>query len=504
VYVLFKRKWSAVAAFAALMSSMILLVYLISPSYEANTQILVRSNPQQQLILFKDLATPGAANPKINPALNLVEISKSRGIAETIVKKFGLDKEKELVSPRDYIKNAVVETILSPLTFAQWMGWLEEAPKDYLADAIEELVDDMEDIEVESDTEIINLKIWGPTPQLAMDISNAMAEILVEKTRSIVQSEANEAHEFTETQVAHADTSLKAAEEALAAFMEKEKIISIGDEKRLLLETFDERNAKYAAATADLDISRARLAEVGRQLASQEPEIISSTLTTVNPLVTDLKTSLNSLSGQLASLQVGKDSLHPKVFESKAQIDELKTRLAGEDEMAVHSKTQILNPIHQQLLQQRVDLLASISGLEAGQSSRKQDLNGIEANLNALRSKELEHDRLNRDVLTHRERFTTLKAKLLELEVQRLTRIGDFDVRVVDKAFVPADADCDFPDWELTIIVGTVVMFGAALSVPFLLEYFDDSLVARGQTEALLGLPVLGTVPKASRAAWKA
>jgi uncharacterized protein involved in exopolysaccharide biosynthesis len=392
---------------------------------------------------------------------------------------------------------------MSPLTFAIWMGWLPDKPKDYLADAIEELTEDMQDISVESETEIINLKIWGPTPQLAMDIANAMADILVEKTRSIVQSEANEAHEFTESQVSHAENSLRAAEQALADFMRSARIVAVADERKLLLESLDERRTKYAAGLADLDASRAKLAEVNRQLTGQSPEIISSKVTGANPLITQLKTSLSTLGGQLASLRIGKDALHPQVFESKAQISELEKQLDGEAQMILQSQTEVVNPIHQDLRQRQVDLAAEITGLEAGQASRKRDMESLETELNALRDKELEHDRLDREVATHRDRFTTLKEKLLELEVQRLTRMGDFDVRVVDKAYVPPDADCDFPDWTLTLIVGVIVAFAVALGVPFVFEYFNDAVETRGQAESLLGLPVLGTVPKASRAALK-
>ena len=102
--------------------------------------------------------------------------------------------------------------------------------------------------------------------------------------------------------------------------------------------------------------------------------------------------------------------------------------------------------------------------------------------------------RLNRSVDGLRDRYITLRDKLLELEVQRFTTFSEYDIKISDPAYIPKGVEPDWPIWPLNLIVG--VLFGIILSVgtAFFGEYWRDSLEIPGDVEKELGLKLFGTV----------
>ena len=84
---------------------------------------------------------------------------------------------------------------------------------------------------------------------------------------------------------------------------------------------------------------------------------------------------------------------------------------------------------------------------------------------------------------------------LLELEVQKLTRLGDFDIKVIDPAYVHENADPLWPDWELNMLLGLICAMFLSIGLPFFIEYWNDSFDTAHEVEELLQLPVLGTIP---------
>ncbi|MCK4830930.1 hypothetical protein KA005_85260, partial [bacterium] len=162
LYVIFRRKiFLATLCFISFVL-IIFFTFLTTPTWEATTKILIRSHPQQQLILFKDLLTPAREASPVNPASNLVQVLTSQEVAQEIVEEFGLDerlrkKTEEPEALRDVIKQFLFGVIRYPITVAKKIGLLKDEPVNFFAEAVEELMEDAQDIELEEDTNVINL-----------------------------------------------------------------------------------------------------------------------------------------------------------------------------------------------------------------------------------------------------------------------------------------------------------------------------------------------------------
>lgn len=495
IYVLFKRKWLLLSTFVLSATIIIIGLLFVTPLWKATARVLVRSNPQQQIILFNDLTTPGQQDQKVLDARNLIQITTSQAMAETIVKEFDLGKRKEPQDLRDYPKYWLDELKDFAKVVASKMGLMEYKPHNYFIDAVEDLIEDYQDVALEQDTQVINLSVWGSSPKLAGDVANRMAELLVEHTRSIVQTEATDAYEFTRDQVKLSEESLRRAEDLLLAFKESQGITSLEQERNLLLQRMDDLRAKSSVVLADQQEAEGKLNEVRQQLGRQDKRIVSSSMVAANSVVTQLKSSLNDLTAKVAALEVERTSSHPEVVELKAQIAELKKRLSQEPSTVLATEDTITNPVHQNLQQQQVDLQSSVSALKAKANTWSHEISTLQKRLESLANQEIELNRLVRDVATYEDRYKTLKKKLLELEVQRVARMSEFDVRVIDPAYVSEDADVQWPNWKVALPITLGVALAFALGLVLFIEYWNDTLETPKETQKALQLAVLGAVP---------
>ncbi|RMF83468.1 MAG: hypothetical protein D6736_21500, partial [Nitrospinota bacterium] len=170
-FVLFRRKWLIITLFLFTLFSFVFGTFLITPQWEATAKLLVLQNPKQQMILFNDLVAPTPATKDV--ANDLVEILTSTAFATEIVQQYKLDERKRerAQNPRtlrDKIKLFLVKVFRSPFLLAEKLGLRKAKPPNFFAQAVEDFLEDMEDIALEEGTSTITLSIWADSPQLAV------------------------------------------------------------------------------------------------------------------------------------------------------------------------------------------------------------------------------------------------------------------------------------------------------------------------------------------------
>jgi len=349
------------------------------------------------------------------------------------------------------------------------MGLLKKEEKNYLAEAIEELFE-AEDIVSEEETAIINLSVWKEDPKLACDIANTMAKLLMQRTRNMERNEAHTVYEFTQTQLQMADESLRDAEMELALFREKHDATSLDEEKSLKIRRLEELESEYSSISADLEEIRQEISDTGK--------VVSSTVIENNPLIHQLATSLNNLNIELASMVQDFTENHPEIIRLRAQILENENQLNEE-------------------------MNSTVTALSAKAKALKQEIDLLKGELAQIPEKEAELAMLTRNVQTQEERYTTLKTKLLELEVQRVTEMSQFSLQIIDEAYILEGAEPDLPVWPLNIGLGIFASIIISFGMAFFLEYWNDSFKTTNEVVEHLKLPVLGSIPDLQKKKFK-
>ena len=442
--------------------------YLVTPVWEGTTMLLVERTSRQNLSVFREVNIP-VAGTNTGAALELIPLLTGWNMAYDAVRQFRLDdlmQEKRFhpPTPRDVIKNAMVDIVYSPLYLIR--GWEEP---NWTDKAAEEFIEDWIDIEEEEEgTGVINLTVYGESPQQAMDIANGMAALLEQRTQAFSRSGAAAAYQFVAAQVAQAEAIQKQAEADVTHFQEANHLYGVDDSRRLLVEKLDQLRA-------DLTSTRRLREEVNSGRGGDTPSQSSTQFLQANiglsPVVRQIETALVGLNARRSALLLEKTTAHPEVEMVDAEIQRNQQQL--KDALGVESATLALR-----------------------EREIEKNIQDVESQTQSMPEKEMALARLQQALTINRSVVETLKSRQEQLGMERQSLANEYTLRVVDRAFVPPGREQDWPVWWLNIVVG--LFLGACFGVggAFVLEYWNRPVLAGRDVEQVLGLRFLGRFPE--------
>lgn len=411
LYTIFKSKYLFLIIFLTTFGGIIFGTYLVTPLWQATARIRVQYNPKQQLTMFETVTTPGAVVSGINPANDVIQLLTSRELAEKVALKFQRDKLWEIrtnapETTREIIRWHINDFLIGNIVrFLQYLGILTDQPDNYLAMAVEELQEDLEEIDLEEDTTIVMASLWAESPERATAITNYLVELLLEKNREISEAPVNRSISATKEQLSKAERDLGEIQERLRKFKEESKLVLYNEEANILLQRLD----KY-------------------------------------------ESELNSMESQMASLKVEKSEDHPAAKSLQARINEYKDIYMPQ----------------------------------------------IKKDLMSLPLKEVEVTKLTQELKVREGLYTTLKQKVLELEVLKNSPLGDVELKVIDPAKVYLYVKPDWPRWVVNIPLGIIGSVITGLFFIFFTEYWNNSFKSVKELEENILTPVLGAIPRFS------
>lgn len=349
-YTLFKRKYLFTAIFITTFAGIIFGTYLVTPLWEATARVWVQYNPKQQLTMFEGITTPGTVVPSVNPANDTIQILTSRELAEEVVKKFERDKLWELRennktgSTREIIRWHINDFLIGkPIRFLQYLGILTEQPDNYLAMAVEELQEDLEEIELEEDTTIVIVSVWGESPAIATALSNTLVQLLLEKNLEASRKPVDEIINSTQKQSAEAKRNLRLAQENLRKFKEESGLVSYNEETSILLQRLD----KYEAELRTMESQMAAL-KVERSTEHPDIKILTAKINEYNNLIIPkIKRKLMALpvkEVELARLNQElklRDDLYASLNQKLLNLESLKNSSLGDLNLQVIDAAQV-------------------------------------------------------------------------------------------------------------------------------------------------------------------
>ena len=499
-YVVFKRKLTLALLAMVTFSLIVFFTFLATPLYRASTMILIRPNPQQQLILFKDLATPGEEIGRVNPAANLIHILTSQQMAQEVVEQFKLDqrlreKKKESGEIRTVIKDTLIGILTYPLKILRNIVGGEKKPPDYFSKAVENLLKEGEDIQLEADTNVINLAIWESEPQLAANIANYMASRLIQKSAQMEQMNADQAFDFTGRQVADAENALAESERELWEYREKNNIVDLEQEKNAKLASLNLLEAEHINVKTRHLEAQAKLQEIRNTISIQKELLSKAPILTNNPVVKELIDSLNTGDIELAVALETYTEASENVKRLRAKALESRKKIEKELHSVMQNDSAVLQSIHPELASEYAQLRGDVAALAAKKDALKNEIDAIRAEALFLSGMETHLESLNRRKTTKEKLYTELLNKFSQLKVQKVSQMSGYDLKIIDKAFLPENARPRRPNWAMTIVFSFVASIFLGLGIVFSIEYWDESFKSPKEIEERIGLPVLCTVP---------
>ncbi|HLW60015.1 MAG TPA: polysaccharide biosynthesis tyrosine autokinase [bacterium] len=341
-------------------------------------------------------------------------------------------------------------------------------------------------------TQLLTISAASRNPKAAADAANAVAASLIDMDLGARRLRATQLRQAIEQQLAVAAPKLRASEEALTAFKSEHGDVAVQDQTVQSVNRLGQLQAELVDVRTLRQETQARIAASRARLASQSQ--VAPTQWIPSPLITSLQNQLATEEINLSGMRRQFTQKYPGLIAEEAKLQETKRRLDAELSRSLQVDHYGVDPVYQQLAQQlRQDEVVSAS-YDAREGALTAAIQEYGNKLRQLPARELEQVRLARQAKDAETVDQILSDKLQQARIAEAS-IGSA-VRVVDPAKVPLrPARSRSMDLIFGAFLGLIVGTGGALAK----EHFDDPMKSGEDAAAVLGMPILGLIPRLDR-----
>lgn len=459
-----KRRRRVVLAVAALpILSAIAYAALATPLYTTTTQILI--DPRDQRIVKNELTPEGIApDGGISQVESQARVITSDGVLSRVIASEKLGEDPEFGGKRTDPLSLLVRRALATLH-------LDGDGTDPALKALRKLKTRVA-VKRTDKAFVIDVYVTSESREKATRIADGLAQAYLADQAEARATLARRASEALGSRLDALRADVKAAEDRVVAFREKNNII--GASGVLVSEQqLTEANTQLATARAKRADARARVDQIGSALrsggeAGAIPEAIQS-LT-----VGQLRVQYAQAARQRAELLSRLGPRHPDVLTQDAQVKTVQGLIA--DEL-------------------RRIAAAARSDLDRAQASER----SLEQRLEELKRRSVDTSQamvrlreLNREAEAARGVYEAYLVRARETGEQQ--SINTTNARVISTASPPKDAS--WPPRILLVAISLITGLGLGTAAGLVREYFDETVHSRRQLEAIANVPTLATIPR--------
>jgi capsular exopolysaccharide synthesis family protein len=484
--IILKHKWTLLLVIALACAVSAIRTFLSTPIYRS-TVILQIERATPRVVRFEN--DPEQERLGSDDAISMrtqQELLKSRSLAERVIDELRLDNstpsgqaalsleaarqlgENEEGAPAEQDRGDYLDRLL-----AGYKKMTKPSVKsvDVLGrEAVVKKFLDSVTVEPVRSSRLVKLHVDNTNPELAARIANSTVQAYIAMGMERRLESSSYAKSFLEDQIKQMKAKLEESERRLNSYAQANQILTLDDKTSAINQTYTD----YATALAKAEQDRIKWEAVAAEM-KRNPEASAAVMESK---------SIQAFKEQKAKLQIEyQENLRvykpefPKMMQIKAQLAEVDAQIKGE----IAAVASTLQAQYDAALRQEALIRDKVA------QTRKQVLttqdHSIDLNL------------LKREVDTNRQLYDSLLQRFKELGISG--NIISNNVSVVDAAepsLFPFK-----PNLLANLLVGLVVgmLLGAAIVVA--LEVMDDSIKYPDEVERLLGLPLMGIIPKLNR-----
>jgi polysaccharide biosynthesis transport protein len=342
-----------------------------------------------------------------------------------------------------------------------------------------------------TNTSIVDVAVTWSNPKTAALIANTFGQIIVDRQRQLVSSQAQQAIDFLKTQLPSAEKTMHDAQMKLADFQASHHITDINAQTQSYISTLATLDGNIGKTRADQQQAKAQLASTQGALAHTSPTITGGTTVSTNPVLQQLQTQLSQIDVQLQTAEKQYTDQHPTVIALKQQEAQLRNEIAKQQSTVVSNTNTVPNPLYQQLLQQQAAYQSQIAADEAQLGALTKQRQQMDPTLQKLPAQAAILADLQRNSQSAQDVYTALQQKYNNANIARDTALSDVTVTQ------PASASTAkvSPNLTLNLMLGIVLGITLAIVGAFVIDYLDGSIKDEREVEEELALPMLSQIP---------
>ena len=347
------------------------------------------------------------------------------------------------------------------------------------------------DVKPVVNTPIIGLSVTWRDAATSAQIANAFGNVVVDRQRQLVASQADSAITFLNQQLPVAQKQMNDAQTALASFEAQHHIADINAQTQSLITSLSSIDAKVGQVQADRQQAQAELASAQIQLRGTPSTVTGAQTVAQNPVLGQLQSQLSQIDVQLQTALQQYTEKHPTVIALRNQEAQIKHEIAQQQSTIIANTNTVPNPVYQQIQQQAEQYKTQIASDTAQLNALKSQQQQMSPQIANLPAQTATLANLQRQEKATEDVYTALQQKYNNAQIARDTALSDVTIT--------QPADPHFADVKPHLILNLMlgVALGAVLAVlgAFVIDYLDNTIKDDREVEQELSLPSLAAIP---------
>lgn len=490
LYTILRNKWIIIISFFTIVILTVIYTLRAPNIYKSSSLLLIEDQSQSFINPFSSM---GNSQFEIN---NEVEILKSRSLSKrtisTLKNNYSLDSLYLFKKGADPDKVSLRQKIFSLLKSKNGKNGDEIINMDNIyIERLREVID----IGTTRETQTINVAVESRDPIESAIIINTFVEEYVKNDLERAASSSGRIKSFLSEQLEKIQNKLSDSENNLQEYQQKEGVVNLDENSRILIEKSSEFESTYLTAKAEFEIVTTQIKHLKENLSDKEKDLLNEALRVANPMINFLKQTIAGKEANLASIENRVQGTSANIDAIKNEIQNLQKRLTKETKLLLNSG---YIPGPESPFKSNQDIVANILKLETQKISlnaRVKEYKKLNdhylSQLETLPRQNIDFIRLKRTQQVNEKLYIMMKEKYEESRISEASKIGS--IYVIDKA-IP-NIDPIKPKKKMNVLIGTILGLGLGIAIAFVKESLDNTIKGK-EDLTKLGVTVLAVIPK--------
>lgn len=320
---------------------------------------------------------------------------------------------------------------------------------------------------------LVDISFTSPSPALSQKVANAWAENFIQSNLERRFDASSYARRFLENRLGTLRERLNTSERELQNYAQTQRIITLpgagkdGSEQSTIAFDLVSLNSALAQATSERIAAQARLASLSGR-PSEATEALN------NNAINDMRAKRAELAADYQKLLAQFEPAYPQAQAMARQLRQLDASIAREESRIGGS----VQAVYRAAAERERALQEKVAALEAQFLDQ--------------RRRSIQYRVLQREVDTNRQLYDALLQRYKEIGIAG--GVGTNNVSIIDPADLPLRPSS--PRMILNLLLALLAGMAVGSVAAFLLDQNDESLADPSEAERLIGLPLLGSVPR--------
>ena len=475
--VLLKRKRLILLVFLLTVSATLFFTFASDPIYESSAKLIIDNESTSSPITGQrtDYENYQSQTMTFNTSIKMIT---STPVIEQVISALKLDAEEN-----DLEVNFVREIIsqfkanIKLLLNSDETG--EFSPEELANRKMQELIVTIQEkIEVEQvrDTRLLNISVKDKDPERATDMANMLAKKYMEFNLSNKMDASKQTLEWLNDELYELRKKLEDNERKFFEYKQQNKVFSIEGKQKLAEQKIQEFNNKYLETRNKRLELDAKINELSKNINGIKGVANVRSLIN-NPMIENIYAKMVDIEIELTRLSKIYKSKHPKIVQTKSELEKTEKRLALE------------------IKKERANLKSERKVLHAREAALERTIAEFETDALDTSGKELKFTILQRNMTTSQNLYDLMVSRVKESDILQTSSSSNIRlVEIAQKPLYPVS-----PKKKRNLLLGIVLGLFAGAGLAFFFEYLDQTIRTEEDIQNHFNLPVLSVIPKADR-----